>query len=227
MAKIGLLADAHGNPYGLRACIDALKMRGAESLYFLGDAIGYLPLAEEVLEILRVEGVMCQLGNHEAMLCGMIPLSPEKDQIYQLGVLLERLSPDQIKEISLWPSWRSFATEFSRITLLHGGPTKILTEYVYPDSDLSQFSKYDSEVFFLGNTHIPFVANVGGTRVVNVGSCGLPRDGSTDASCALFDLKTNEIELLRVKFDAEALLSEARLRGKISDSVVRRLRRQT
>jgi hypothetical protein len=71
MGSIGFVSDAHGNPYGLQACVDALRERGAGTLYFLGDAVGYLPLAEEVLAILAREGATCQLGNHEAMLCGL------------------------------------------------------------------------------------------------------------------------------------------------------------
>ena len=47
--KIGLLSDAHGNPDGLANCISVLRSRGAERLFFLGDAVGYLPRWLEVL----------------------------------------------------------------------------------------------------------------------------------------------------------------------------------
>lgn len=223
MGKIGLLADAHGNHYGLRACIDALRGREAEALYFLGDAVGYLPFAEEVLTILRAEDVICQLGNHEAMLCGLLPLSKEKDVIYQLGMLLERLPPATIHEISLWPSQRSFIVNSVQVTLLHGGPSNALTEYVYPNSNLSRFADLNSDIVFVGNTHIPFTSTVGTTRVVNVGSCGLPRDGTNEASCVLFDPVKSTIELLRIRFDASALISEALRRGPVADAVIRRL----
>lgn len=223
MKKIGIISDAHGNPYGLRACIDELRALGAESLYFLGDAVGYLPLAEEVLEILHSEKVICQLGNHEAMLCGLLPLSPEKDRTYQLSELLKRLPSNVIHDISLWPSRRFFITASLRVTLIHGGPRNELTEYVYPNSDLSQFATLDSDVVFVGNTHIPFMSRVGNTRIVNVGSCGLPRDGTVEASCVLFDPGNDVIKFLRVQFDVEALLSAADRRGRVADSVRRRL----
>ena len=47
--KIGILSDAHGNPHGLNRCLTALKREGAERLYFLGDAVGYLPDWKDVL----------------------------------------------------------------------------------------------------------------------------------------------------------------------------------
>ncbi len=118
---------------------------------------------------------------------------------------------------------RSFTTNSIHVTLLHGGPSNALTEYVYPNSDLSQFADLNSDVVFLGNTHIPFMSIAGSTRVVNVGSCGLPRDGTTDASCVLFDPVKNTIDFLRIRFDVNSLISEALLRGPVADAVIRRL----
>ena len=47
---IGLLSDAHGNPLGLRSCLAALRAAGAGQVYFLGEAVGYLPGEAEVIE---------------------------------------------------------------------------------------------------------------------------------------------------------------------------------
>ena len=57
---IGLLSDAHGNPLGLRSCLAALRAAGAGQVYFLGDAVGYLPGEAEVIDILLAEGVVSQ-----------------------------------------------------------------------------------------------------------------------------------------------------------------------
>ncbi len=40
--KIGVLSDAHGNPDGLKMCIDFFIQKKVGKIYFLGDAIGYL-----------------------------------------------------------------------------------------------------------------------------------------------------------------------------------------
>ena len=43
---------------------------------------------------------------------------------------------------------------------VHGSPTDPLTGYIYPDSDLSEFSEIDADVVFMGHTHHPFVRQV-------------------------------------------------------------------
>ena len=63
--KIGLLSDAHGNPAGLGLCLDVLRAHGVERLFFLGDAVGYLPRWLPVLAMLREQGVTCIRGNHD------------------------------------------------------------------------------------------------------------------------------------------------------------------
>jgi len=91
---IGLLSDAHGNPLGLRSCLAALRAAGAAQVYFLGDAVGYLPGEAEVIEILRSEGVICQRGNHEGMLLGDLDLDPGRDRVYGLAAVRERMPPE-------------------------------------------------------------------------------------------------------------------------------------
>jgi len=223
MSRIGILSDAHGNPYGLQLCIDMLHAGGAQSLYFLGDAVGYLPLVEEVLEILRREHCICQSGNHEAMLLGTLPLDPARDSVYRLGDLAQRLAPHERAFLASWPTRRVVMMDGRRLLMLHGGLRQELTEYVYPDSDLSQFGALDTDFVFLGNTHIPFEQEVEGVRVVNVGSCGLPRDGTREACCVLFDSETGKVEFLRTRFDSKQLMQDACQRGTVADAVSRKL----
>jgi predicted phosphodiesterase len=222
MGKLGFISDAHGNPIGLQACVDALRARGAERLFFLGDAVGYLPLAEEVLGILDGEQAQCQLGNHEAMLCGMLPLDPAKDKTYRIGELGARLDAGKKSAIGAWPRRRAIVEGRMRLLLVHGSPSEELTGYVYPNSELDEFARLDYDMVFLGQTHIPFSRRAGAVQVINVGSCGLPRDGTSDASCALLDTGTGELELLRIKFDVQSLLRLADARA-VVPAAVRRL----
>ena len=218
--KMGLLSDAHGNPFALRACIDALRDRGCTDLYFLGDAVGYLPMAEEVLAILAAERIPCQMGNHEAMLVGVLPLPVEKDVVYGLAALRARLHPDRISEIAAWPARRLVEVERRTILLVHGSPRDELNEYVFPDSDLASFAGIGVNVVAVGHSHFPFVRTIGSTAVIGVGSCGLPRDVGDTAACATYEPASGRAEIVRVRFDAERVLAAARAVGPVHESVV-------
>jgi len=224
--KLGLLSDAHGNPFGLQACISELRKLGAADIYFLGDAVGYFPLAEEVIAALRQQQIPCLLGNHDAMLCGVLPLDPIKDLVYGLGELAQRLDPATKEEISRWPVRRVVEIDGRRVLLVHGSPRDELNEYIYPNTDLSWFGSIQTDAVFMGHTHIPFIRRKDDILVVNVGSCGLPRDIGNQAACALFDTQSGDVDILRIPFDTARLLAAASRRGKVADQVVRCLSRR-
>src|SRR5690348_6939565 len=64
--KRGFLSDAHGNVEGFEAALSVLDRVGVDELYYLGDAVGYLPGAA-VVGSLRRSGARAIMGNHEAM----------------------------------------------------------------------------------------------------------------------------------------------------------------
>src|SRR5690242_10324659 len=90
--RVGLLSDAHGNPLGLRRCLAVLRAAGVGPLYFLGDAVGYLPGEGEVIRTLAEAGAVCVRGNHEGMLLGELPLDPVRDGAYRLSAARDRMA---------------------------------------------------------------------------------------------------------------------------------------
>lgn len=215
MSGIGILSDAHGNPWGLRAALAALRACGVESLFFLGDAVGYLPFGGEVLDILESEGAACVMGNHDAMLCGRLPVPPEADTVYGLTKQRGRLDAVQLDRISAWPDRIERTLGGRRVLMLHGGPRAPLTEYLYPDSDLTHLQDLPVDVVFTGHSHRPFIRRAGAVTVVNVGSCGLPRDQGNSAAACWFrptegGPSESGVEIIRVRFDVDAVLTAAR-----------------
>jgi predicted phosphodiesterase len=203
----GLVSDAHGNPFGLRVAYEQLLERGARTIFFLGDAVGYLPLEGEVVEFLRKSASVCVSGNHEAMLLDRLPR--RADEVYRLAAAKDRMSPANLEEIASWPDRRVVADSRApdrRLWLAHGAPHDPLRAYVYPDSDMTFIDGLDCAAFACGHTHRAFVRRRGEKLVVNCGSAGLPRDGSGSASCALLDLAILDCEILRQPFDVDRLL---------------------
>jgi len=205
---IGLLSDAHGNPLSVRRCLRILRSAGAEEIRFLGDAVGYLPGGAEVIDILADADVVCQQGNHEAMLLGRLAVDARREASYQLSATARHLKPRHWAELASWPDSREVTIDGRRILFVHGTPRDPLTGYFYPDGDLADFDDVDYDAVLMGNTHRPFVATRGNTTIANVGSCGLPRDQGDLPSCALFDTVANTCRVLRTRVSAAAVVEQ-------------------
>lgn len=205
--KIGLISDAHGNSVVLGACLEKIDSLKLDATYFLGDAVGYFPGEVEVLQQLRQRSILCQKGNHEAMLLGELGFSGEKESVYRIADARARLTSSDLQTIREWPEHRVVHVGGRKLLLVHGSPFDFLCEYVFADSDLSRFSTLGYDAVFLGHTHRPFVRAVGAVSVVNVGSCGMPRDRGNLASFAVYDVESNACEIVRVSFQPEEVLS--------------------
>ncbi len=197
---IGILSDAHGNIEAFQAAITHLRSLGAKSFYYLGDAVGYIPSLDVVDELISMRGeVKCILGNHEEMLF-QEDISPSREAIYQFKPIRDRLSSNQIDFLMSWPTHIQETIDGTSVLFVHGSPRDYTNEYVYPDTDLSQFKPGTSFVF-MGHTHYPFLKNSNSTTFVNVGSCGLPRDDGRFGAFATFDPSTKSVKIYRHAID--------------------------
>jgi predicted phosphodiesterase len=204
--RIALLADIHGNPDALDAVRRCLEGLDIDSLYFLGDAMGYLPGEHECLDMLGELGARCQKGNHEAMLLSEPSPPVQRDAVYRLAAARARMDPAALESIRAWPEHRELEVDDRRLLLVHGSPSEPLTGYLYPDTDLGPHADASFDAILCGHTHRPFVRHGGGTLLVNAGSVGLPRDVGRLASLAVYDSDTNDAVVWRVPFDAEGVI---------------------
>lgn len=224
----GIVSDPHGNPEGLAAALDALVDRGAGPLYCLGDAVGYLPYAKETVDLLRSRQVTCISGNHDAMLTASLPLDPDKDRVYQIAEARRTLGPEDLTYIATWPDRIEITGPGGEaILMVHGGIRDPWSEYVRADTDLADYVDCGFTAVFVGHTHRPFVRQAGATTVVNVGSCGLPRDIGNSAASIIYEPWSGAVTIVRSRFDAEALIYGALKSASVHPSVLACLRRRS
>lgn len=222
--KLGVLSDAHGNPLALEVCLEALVARRVDRLVFLGDAVGYLSGDVEVVDRLAEAGAICLMGNHEAMMLGLLPLPDKAESVYRLRRARARLGRARLSQLSALDPKLVETIEGSTLMFVHGSPDDPLAGYLYPETDLSRFAGC-ADTVFVGHTHRPFDRQVGSTRIINVGSCGLPRDVGDTASVCFYETVTGACELLRVPFDVDRVLRQC-AEAPPHESVVRVLRRR-
>jgi putative phosphoesterase len=204
--RIALLSDAHGNPLGVNRCLRAAKALSVDTVYFLGDAVGYLPGEREVLRLLAEATVSCQIGNHEGMILGRLEAARANESVYLHEAAAKRLGEEGLNVFRTWPDLREFDVDGHRILLIHGCPSNPLEGYCYPDTDITAFEHLPYEVVVMGHTHRPFIRRAGRVLAVNAGSCGLPRDQGDAPSFAVYDSKTNYAKIYRVRLEPEEIL---------------------
>jgi predicted phosphodiesterase len=214
---LGFLSDAHGNREAFELGLSVLQRKGAETVYFLGDAVGYLP-GTGVIDAIQESSVGAISGNHDAMLVSGV-VDAAKDAVFQHAQTNRAMTEEQRAFLATWPERRELDSPRGRLLLVHGSPLDPLNGYVYPDTDLGPFASTAHAAIFMGQTHRPFIREVNGTLFVNVGSCGLPRDCGNLGSVCLFDDAVGTATIIRFNIES-ATASALRRCGPVAPDVL-------
>jgi predicted phosphodiesterase len=221
--RLGLISDIHGNLRALRAVLNEFEGMELDSVHCLGDMIGYLHQSSQVIDEIMNSKIQVIMGNHEATLLSMVSCTPERWKEYNMETVKEHLSETQKAWLSGLAVSRMMEIDDRRCAFFHGSPWNPLEEYIYPDSNrFDEFPAIGYRVVFLGHTHRQMLKHVGGVTILNPGSCGLPRDGSSGASAAVYDSLNGEATFIHAEYDVAATIEEAK-RSKASMAAIEKL----
>ena len=194
--KLALLADIHANLPALQAVLADLDAWRPDLVVVLGDIVNRGPHPRQCHELIharaRAEGWRLLAGNHEEYVLSkhLKPASPGTPAFAihqhtywtagQLSGLVTALGalPDRVDLDCAEPAGRASCVHASLLGNRDG---------IYPETDDAELAaKVDggARLFAVGHTHRPFIRELGGTLVVNVGSVGLPFDGDRRAGYA-------------------------------------------
>ena len=220
--KIATLADIHGNAEAFDRVADAIHSEGIDTLFVLGDLVGYYYWPSQVLKTLSLfKRVELIIGNPERMLRDSIR-SPEAlakiTTKYGHGIqtAIDTLSDSEKNTLLNQPESLSVSIDGLFCVLAHGSPSDP-DQYLYPDTPRSvmesciQYSPIPDFVF-VGHSHYPFCHHSGQTTVVNPGSVGQPRDIGNMASYAILDTTNKTIQFKRIPFDTRRIQTEVAIR---------------
>ena len=211
--KLAIFSDIHGNISFFRSCLTKMAEYQIDKYFFLGDAVGYMPYATEVLELLDSINADCLMGNHDARICGFLEYSIESDDLFQNKRAALSL-PEHLKTRmkSLLP-YKFLSLDGMNILFAHGSPWNPLMGYVYPDSAESFYDNSELDFIFLGHSHHPFIQKNAHTTVVNVGSAGLPRDIGNMPSFIVLDTLTKEPKIVRLELEIQEILEDLKIKN--------------
>ncbi len=196
--RLGIISDAHGNGPALEACLTFFRKQAVDRVLFLGDAVGYFPLSTDVCEQLMRAEALCLKGNHEAMLFGELPISPEAEAVVQLATTAQNLPKDWRQEVEANGSKHLLEIGGRRFLLVHGSPDNPLTKRMHDPENCPVDSGLDG--IFMGHTHRPFLHHKDGCLLLNPGSCGLPRDHGELLSLAVLEVESMHAQIFRIPF---------------------------
>ena len=218
--KLAILSDVHANLPALNAVLADARGRGAERVISLGDLVGYGPEPAEVLQVAYARIDHFVLGNHDAVIARQLDpavFNPAARQmIAWTGRQLNAKAAAFFKGLP-------YVLRGPRFRCCHGNPASPAAfGYVLEDEHALEAWQATAEVFlFIGHSHVPglfvrgrsgrphwlspqdFGCEEGKRYIVNVGSVGLPRDGSATASYCLFDDAAGDVFFRQVPFDLE------------------------
>jgi predicted phosphodiesterase len=134
--KRAIVSDIHGNLEALEAVLANIGHEGVDSIYCLGDIVGYGPNPRECID--RVIGFdQSILGNHDqgALYDPEGFSSGAERAIFWTRDQLEMANGDEQQKLKRW----QFLSELPRtvregpFTFVHGSVRNPLSEYVFPE----------------------------------------------------------------------------------------------
>lgn len=235
--RIAILSDIHGNFDALEEVASCIE---AEEVLVLGDVVGYGAQPEECVRWVVAKKAKMVMGNHEACLLGILPLSWFNPQARE-AVLWTREQLSTFSSLFLQSLPHIYHQD--GIFWVHGSLREPLEEYL-TNAFVARtiFEQFSFWVCFFGHTHvaegyvyqdgkvewIPFTE--GGEIVlspekrylINCGSVGQPRDGNPEASFGIYDLEEQRVKVRRVKYNVEEAAGKI-LRAGLPENLAYRL----
>lgn len=169
-----VISDIHSNLEALTTVLADIEKRGIETIYCLGDVIGYGPNPKECLDLVIEKTKWCVLGNHDyAVFYEPTNFNYGAEQAsFWTREILEAEQQDA-NHNSRWrflgelPIRRmlkaKLGTYASVIDFVHASPRKPINEYIFPDDVYTNPLKVRllfervKHICFVGHTHLPGV----------------------------------------------------------------------
>lgn len=197
--RIAVISDIHGNLPALQAVLADIQGRNVDTVFCLGDLVGYGPWPNEVIALLRDSVIPCLQGNYdegvgeELMACGCDYPDEEAARIGALSLNWSiDVTTDENKEwLRSLPKTLAVQLGTHHLLLVHGSPRKnneYLT-YHFPVEQMAQFfTESRADILLCGHTHLPYHRQIGNKHVINAGSAGKPKHGNPNVVYQLLDL---------------------------------------
>ena len=181
--RVAALYDIHGNLPALEAVLQEIRQAGVDQIVVGGDVVPG-PMPRETLTRLLDLDIPAQFirGNGEpevvAQMAGTDEGTLPEQAREAMRWMAQQLPPEDERPLASWPKTLRVETGGSgEVLFCHATPrsdTEVFTRLTPEDRLLPVFEGLDVSVVVCGHTHMQFDRRIGGIRVVNAGSVGMP-----------------------------------------------------
>ena len=230
--KTAFFSDIHANLPALEACFSSIDEHKPDSVYCLGDLVGYNIWPNEVIREIRQRNIPTIGGNYDQGVgiggddCGCAYKTDHDKSNGEQSIAFTNsvIKTDARKYLRNLPShirleYNHGGGQFN-LLMVHGSPRKI-NEYLFVDRDekslLRILEQADAHIMLFGHTHKPYhriLKDPSGNyrHAINIGSVGKPKDGdprgcyvllTLDESFSLSNPGSLKIEFVRFEYDIE------------------------
>jgi predicted phosphodiesterase len=181
--RVAALYDIHGNLPALEAVLADVDEIGVDRIVVGGDVLPG-PMVRESLACLTALGTPVEFlrGNGEsavlAQKAGRGPGNLPESAREAIRWVAQELEASDERIIAGWPATLRLAIAgLGDVLFCHATPrsdTEIFTRLTSEDRLAPLFQGLDVPIVVCGHTHMPFDRKIGGMRIVNAGSVGMP-----------------------------------------------------
>lgn len=208
--RIAALYDIHGNLPALEAVLAEVVSMGFDLVVVGGDVVpGPMPMGcldrldglEEVARYVVGNGEMDVLAVRDGRVPERVPEAFHEGMRWNA----QRLRPEAVEAMRAWPMTLGLeAPGIGDVLFCHATPrdeNEVFTRRTPGDALEKRFEGSRSDLVICGHTHMQFDRTVGGVRVVNAGSVGMPFG---DPGAYWTSIGPEGVELRRTAYDLEA-----------------------
>lgn len=214
--KLAIISDIHGNQIALEAVLADIKRVGVDQIICLGDIANVGPHPSQCIDIVRDLNCPVVQGNHELYLLGRFENGDWRTSPIWAGMRWSRqqLRPDQMAYIDSLPyQYEMGGNGRTHATFLHASPLSQYRGFMPHHDDAAiaeRMNGLDNTTLFCGHTHLPLYRPWSNAWLVNVGSVGMPIDGTPTAKYVIATRLKQEwhVQYRMIEYNIDQLMAE-------------------
>jgi predicted phosphodiesterase len=227
--RVAVISDIHANLHALEAVLDDIDREAPDSLWCLGDLVGYGAKPNECCRLVQERADLCLIGNHDLVALGRLGVEDFNPEAAAAARWTASVLEDGSRSFlgALQPS---AAPEHAQ--LFHASARDPIWEYVLTDeAAMATLLMTTAPVVLVGHSHIALAVALGtglvvgglapagttseleGRWLLNPGSVGQPRDGDPNAAWLLLDFEARFASFRRVAYPIQETQRELRDAG--------------
>jgi len=162
MTRVLVISDIHANQAALESVLAAASGL-YDTLWCLGDVVGYGPRPNECIKLMRERAAVCVMGNHDWAVLGRPGINVDDFNPQARQAVLwtrEQLTPanriylEALADVPISPP----DAQGRSVLITHASPREPVWEYILtPSVALENFAAFDEQICLVGHTHKPAI----------------------------------------------------------------------